>query len=68
MAPGITSLTVTNDQGVAVANDVAVTVTGPLATLFRDTFDSGVVDTNKNWLYDTTPSGRPDRRGNSGCA
>jgi hypothetical protein len=51
---GATSFTVTNDQSVAVANGVAVVVTTVPSTLFSDNFSASTIDTNKNWVFDTT--------------
>jgi len=54
LKPGLATLTLTSEQGAAVANDVKITVVPPPAVVFSDNFDSGVIDTTK-WTLDATP-------------
>jgi hypothetical protein len=56
VGPGSTTFAITNDQAIATTtSQVGVTVINPLAPVFTDNFSSASVDTNKNWLFETTP-------------
>lgn len=54
LKPGITTLTMTSEQGIAAANDVKITVVPPPAVVFSDNFDAATIDTTK-WTIDSTP-------------
>jgi hypothetical protein len=51
---GTTTLTVTNDQSLAVLNGVAVSVLSPPNTLLSDSFSGTTLDTTK-WVVDDSP-------------
>jgi hypothetical protein len=51
---GTTTFSITNDQALATASQVGVSVISQLGPVFTDNFSSASVDTNKNWKLDTT--------------
>lgn len=53
LKPGLATLTMTSEQGIAAANDVKITVVPTPAVVFSDNFDTGTIDTTK-WTQETT--------------